>query len=202
MIGVNNGTALHRATSGGDLSMVQRLVEKGADLNDRNNPFGATPISWAEHVHQQEVFDWMRAHCPVDLHDAVCFDLPEHVEARLAADPGAVDRAIDQWHVPGSTPLYWAAYLGKTHLARRLLEKGADPNRLAGDGHTTLDIAEDKGRTETAALLAPARRPTGRGAVSNGGTERSRSTHAGVWIKVFRRVATPLTESRKWTILD
>jgi ankyrin repeat protein len=153
MIGVNNGTALHRATSGGDLPMVQRLVAKGADLNDRNNPFGATPISWAEHVHDQEVFDWMRRHCPVDLHDAVCFDLPEHVEARLAEDLGAVDRPIDQWHVPASTPLYWAAYLGRTQLAQRLLEKGADPNRLAGDGRTPLDIAEEKGRAETAALL-------------------------------------------------
>ena len=153
MIGVNNGTALHRATSGGDLPMVKRLVQKGADLNDRNNPFGATPISWAEHVHHQEVLDWMRAHCRVDLHDAVCFDLPEHVEARLAEDPGAVDRAIDQWHVPRSTPLYWAAYLGRTHLAKRLLDKGADPNQLAGDGRTPLDVAEEKGRTETAALL-------------------------------------------------
>jgi ankyrin repeat protein len=153
MIGVNNGTALHRATSGGDLPMVQRLVQKRADLDDRNNPFCATPLSWAEHAHQQEVFAWMRAHCPVDLHDAVCFDLPEHVAARLAEDPGAVDRAIDQWHVPRSTPLYWAAYLGRTDLARPLLEAGADPNRLAGDGRTPLDAAEDAGRTETAALL-------------------------------------------------
>jgi ankyrin repeat protein len=153
MIGVNNGTALHRATSGGDLPMVQRLVQKGADLNDRNNPFCATPISWADHAHQQEVFNWMRTHCPVDLHDAVCFDLPEHLEARLAEDPRALDRPIDQWHVPQSTPLYWAAYLGKTQLARRLLQKGADPNRLAGDGRTALDLAEEKGHTETATLL-------------------------------------------------
>ena len=153
MVGVNNGTALHRATSGGDLPMVQRLLRKGADPNDRNNPFGATPISWAEHAHQQGVFDWMRAHCPVDLHDAVCFDLPEHVEARLAEDPGSVDRAIDQWHVPWSTPLYWAAYLGRTHLARRLLDGGADPTRLAGDGRSALGIADEKGHTETAALL-------------------------------------------------
>ncbi len=96
---------------------------------------------------------WMRAHCPVDLDDAVCFDLPEHVEARLAEDPGSVDRAIDQWHVPWSTSLYWSAYLGRTHLARRLLDGGADPARLAGDGRSALDIAEEKGHTETAALL-------------------------------------------------
>ena len=39
MTGVNNGTALHRAAGVGDLAMVERLVAKGADLGDRNNPF-------------------------------------------------------------------------------------------------------------------------------------------------------------------
>jgi uncharacterized protein len=49
MVGVNNGTALHRAAGSGDLAMVMRLVAKGADVNDRNNPFTATPFSWAYH---------------------------------------------------------------------------------------------------------------------------------------------------------
>jgi len=55
MIGVNNGTALHRATAG-DLAMVRRLVAKGADVNDRNNPFNATPLAWADLAKQTEIF--------------------------------------------------------------------------------------------------------------------------------------------------
>ena len=44
MIGVNNGAALHRAAFAGDLDMVRRLVERGADTSNRDNPFNSTPL--------------------------------------------------------------------------------------------------------------------------------------------------------------
>jgi ankyrin repeat protein len=142
MIGVNNGTALHRAAWGGDLAMAKRLAAKGADLSDRNNPYTATPFSWADHNKQTEVCRWMRAHCAIDLHDAVSFDLREHVEARLREDPASVDKRIDHWNIPQGTPLHWAAALNREELAKLLLEKGSDPNILAGNGCTALDLAE------------------------------------------------------------
>ena len=49
VIGVNNGTALHRAAFKGDLPMVQRLVAKGADVSNRDNPYHSTPLAWADH---------------------------------------------------------------------------------------------------------------------------------------------------------
>lgn len=166
--GVNNGTALHRAAWEGDLDMVRRLVAKGADLANRDNPFNSTPLSWAQHNRQREVFDWMRAHCAIDLHDAAGFDLREHVEARLREDPASVNRRIDQWDVPRSTPLYWAAWTKhvdvdgehsydepkRVELVRLLLDRGADPNLVAGDGHTPLDVAEAAGAHGIARLLA------------------------------------------------
>jgi len=141
MIGVNNGTALHRATAG-DLPMVKRLVAKGADVSDRNNPFNATPLAWADHGKQTDIFQWMQEHCAIDLHDAVSFNLRDHVEARLREDPASVNRCIDHWRMPQSTPLHWAAALDRQELAKLLLEKGADPNILAGNGLTALDVAE------------------------------------------------------------
>ena len=167
VIGVNNGTALHRAAWEGDLEMVKRLVAKGADISNRDNPFNSTPLSWAQHNKQQEVFDWLRAHCAMDLHDAVCFDLREHVHARLNEDPASVNRRIDQWDVPQCTPLHWAAWLGiedvdglhshdetrREELVRFLLQKGADPNIVAGNGLTALDMADACGATRIAALL-------------------------------------------------
>ena len=54
-----HGAASRRV--GGDLAMVKRLVAKGADVSDRNNPFNATPLSWADHDKQTEVFQWMQA---------------------------------------------------------------------------------------------------------------------------------------------
>ncbi len=155
MTGVNNGTALHRAAWTGDLSMVQRLVAKGADITNRENPFTATPLSWAQHNQQEAIVRWMRTNCAIDLHDAVCFHFREHVEARLREDPASVNELRDQWEIPRATPLHWAAWLvhenvegkhapafgSREELVQLLLDHGADPNIVAGNGRTALDIA-------------------------------------------------------------
>ncbi|HEY7233828.1 MAG TPA: ankyrin repeat domain-containing protein [Gemmatimonadaceae bacterium] len=167
MTGVNNGTAMHRAAWSGDLPMVKRLVAKGADFSNRENPFSSTPLSWAQHNKQTAVFEWLRANCAIDIHDAASFDLREHVEARLREDPASVNRRLDQWEAPRCTPLYWAAWtrisdvdgaheLDETYrlgLVRLLLDKGADPNIVAGDGNTPLDVANTAGAKRIAALI-------------------------------------------------
>lgn len=155
MTGVNNGTAMHRAAWDGDLAMVKRLVAKGADISNRDNPFFSTPLSWAQHNRQREVFDWMRANCRIDLHEAVGNNLREHAEARIREDPASVNRRLDHWEAPQSTPLYWASWTKihdvageysfdeaeKEYLVRLLLDNGADPNIVAGDGYAPLDVA-------------------------------------------------------------
>jgi ankyrin repeat protein len=167
MTGVNNGTLVHRAAWEGDLEMVQRLVAKGADISNRDNPFHSTPLSWAQHNKQPQVFDWLRANCAIDLHEAVCHDFPEHVEARLREDPGSINRQIDHWDLPQCTALHWAAWtkiedidglhsldpVRREELVKLLLEKGADPNIIAGNGVTALDMADACGATRIAALL-------------------------------------------------
>jgi ankyrin repeat protein len=167
MTGVNNGAILHRAAWDGDLAMVKRLVVKGADMSNRDNPFSSTPLSWAQHNKQQAVFDWMVANCAIDIHEAVGMNLRDHVEARLREDPSCVNRRIDNWEAPQSTPLYWAAWtsiqdIDGTHywdeasrkeLVRLLLDHGADPNIVAGDGYTALDVARTAQAPSIIALL-------------------------------------------------
>jgi len=167
MTGVNNGAVLHRAAVDGDLAMVKRLVAKGADMSNRDNPYNSTPLSWAAHAKKTEVFDWMRAHCAIDLHEAVCYDLREHIDARLRENPASINSLLDQWDIPQCTPLHWAAWLqyedeDGTHshdpvrreaLVTLLLDTGADPNIVAGNGMTPLDIAIASGAHGIAALL-------------------------------------------------
>ena len=57
-------------------------------------------MSWADHAQQKAVWEWMREHCDVDLHDAVSFDLRDHVEARLREHPASVNDRIDHWRIP------------------------------------------------------------------------------------------------------
>ncbi len=152
-IGVLNGTALHRAAWAGDLQMVERLVARGADVSNRDNPFVATPFGWAVHNRQEAIAAWFRARGLVDLHDAVAHDLAEDVQARLRDDPDAVNVRRDHWNIPGGTPLHWAAARNRPLLARVLLAHGANTNLADGRGRTALDYAVEQNATAVAAIL-------------------------------------------------
>ena len=153
MTGVNNGAMLHRAAVAGDLPMVERLVAKGADTSNRDNPFGATPLSWADHADQRETFDWLRSNSRVDVHDAAGFGLSEHLHARLREDPASVNGQRDQWRLAQATPLHVAALMDRADIAEVLLDAGADPTLLTAGGQTPLEVAEQNNATATAALL-------------------------------------------------
>ena len=153
MIGVNNGTLLHRAAWAGDLPMVQRLVALGADINNRNNPYRGTPMDWAWHNNQREAVQWIQDHCAVDLHNAVAYDLREQVAARLREDPASVNGRLDDGDIALGTPLHSAARLNRVEIAALLCDRGAYRDALAGDGTTPLDVAEAHGSAGVAALL-------------------------------------------------
>lgn len=153
MTGVNNGTALHRAAWAGDLAMVQRLVEKGADINNRDNPFFGTPMDWAWHANQREVVRWIQEHCAVDLHNAVAYDLRDQIAARLRETPSAVNARIEDGDIPMGTPLHTAARLNRQEAAALLLDHGADVDAVAGDGTTPLDTADAHGAAGVALML-------------------------------------------------
>ena len=75
---------------------------------------------------------------------------------------------LDQWEIPQCTPLHRAAWpyisdvdgkhahdqATRADLVKLLLEKGADPNVVAGNGLTALDIADKAGAAGVAAVLA------------------------------------------------
>jgi len=106
-----------------------------------------------------------------------------NVAARLREDPASVNKRLDQWDIPQGTPLHWAAALNREDAAKLLLEKGADPNILAGNGLTALNIADAQGAAGVAALLEPfdsRARPFAQGTLSEGANTRNeREQHGG-----------------------
>jgi hypothetical protein len=186
MTGVNNGAVLHRAAIVGDLDTVKRLVAKGADVGNRDNPFMTTPLGWAHHGSQAAVFDWLRANCPIDIHDAVQYGFREHVETRLREDPASVNLQRDHAGLPRCAPLHCAAFTNRAEFTALLLERGADPNLLAGNGWTPLDLADLEGAAAVAALLE-----------QHGGKRTAEaakpSSHPG--LKEFERIAADIEQA-------
>lgn len=55
-------TPLHHAAWDGNLELIQRLLDVGADPTITDVRFEATPLGWAEHAYQTEAADLLRAH--------------------------------------------------------------------------------------------------------------------------------------------
>ncbi|MFV8167510.1 ankyrin repeat domain-containing protein [Mycobacterium sp. 134] len=55
-------TALHQAAWAGDLELIQRLLDAGADTTLIDRRFGSTALAWAEHAYQTEAADVLRRH--------------------------------------------------------------------------------------------------------------------------------------------
>jgi ankyrin repeat protein len=53
-------TPLHDAAWAGDLELIQRLLDAGADPTITDTRFGSTPLGWAEHACQTEAADLLR----------------------------------------------------------------------------------------------------------------------------------------------
>ncbi len=153
MIGVNHGTALHRAAWDGDLADGQAPGGQGRGHRRPKQPVHGDALVMGRSQQAGRGLPVDGAHCSVDLHDAVSFDLRDHVEARLREDPQSVNQRIDHWNIPQGTPLHTAAALNREELARLLLEKGADPSILAGNGLTALDVADAANAAAVVALL-------------------------------------------------
>ncbi|KWV54102.1 hypothetical protein AS156_07690 [Bradyrhizobium macuxiense] len=142
-------TALHWAASSDDVTLIDALLDAGADIDhDGSSIDGGPPLSSAVGYGQ-----WAAARRLAERgartqlwHEAALGLMPE-LTRRLEADP-----ALETDELSGA---FWnACHGGQLATARYLLERGADLNWLAPwTGQTPLDIAEKAERHDIAAWL-------------------------------------------------
>ena len=108
----NEDEALIESIKSGDLPLVMKLLEEGADP-DATDDGGSTALCWAVRMNR------------VDL-----------VKALLARNA-----KVDQEESDGGTALHDAAAVGSAELVKLLLDHGAEVNHKDKGGHTALMIA-------------------------------------------------------------
>jgi hypothetical protein len=132
------GTCLHQAASAGNVAMVQRLLDLGADINKCSGIAEATPL-------QNAASD---GHLPV-------------VEL-LIARGASLDVSA-----PEKNPLFAAIDRGHTEIARVLLAAGIDRTvkyrGTSGKTKDALSYARDWGRTDIVQLIMQANEAAGAG---------------------------------------
>lgn len=127
-------TELFRAIEGGDMSAVERLLERDRGLVDAHDEDGLSPILVALY------------HGKSDIAAAILRRGPKLTvfEAAAAGDAARVreivgrERAQANSIAPdGFSPLGLAAFFKRREVVRYLLEKGADPGRASRQGGFT-----------------------------------------------------------------
>jgi serine/threonine-protein phosphatase 6 regulatory ankyrin repeat subunit B len=108
----------------GDVAQIKLLLDRGADVNERD-VMGTTPVIWAAHNGQTET-------------------------VKLLLDRGAGIDAADHM---GTTALVHASANGHIQTVRMLVERGADPNKKSQDDDTAMSIAKRRHYGEIIEIL-------------------------------------------------
>jgi len=121
---LNGGTVLSWAAECNQPGLVQRLIEKGAKVDARNN-HNITPLIQAARLGHLEVVKIFVHH---------------------GADVNAASKK-------GWTSLMWSGEQGHVEVVRFLLQSGADKSLKNNRGKTAVEIAEARGQQEVVKIL-------------------------------------------------
>jgi ankyrin repeat protein len=151
-------TPLHAAGFRGNRSAAEVLLRHGANVRVREEKYHGTPAGWADYAGHKEVRDLILKG-PVDIIEAIQYEMTERVRAILAEDPAALERpfrdyglfpiGMEEWY----TPLVEAVTRGYAEITRVLLEHGANAAIRSPKGQTLMELARENGHEEVADLF-------------------------------------------------
>jgi ankyrin repeat protein len=140
-------TPLHGAAWFGNRDAAAVLLKHGADVRAREERYHGTPAGWADYAGRREVRDRI-LEGPIDIIEAVNFDLADRIQAILQREPEVLSRTFSQFGIyplgaeGWFTPLAFAVARGHAASVRALLANGANTTVRAPDGRTLLDLAD------------------------------------------------------------
>ncbi|XP_059167490.1 ankyrin repeat domain-containing protein 50-like [Physella acuta] len=150
-------TDLTKAALNNDVTAVQRLLDRGDDVNAEDN--GWTPLLVAvKNANVAVVRLLLQAGADVNWtnrkgQSALLFAV-HNVDLEVVELLLQCQADVDQAHVgDGTTALYFAARSGSASLVRMLIRAGANVNLANSEGVTALMKASDRGYYDTVRLL-------------------------------------------------
>ena len=153
-------TALHQAAYSGHLSMVNFLVEHGADVQDRDLEYAGTPLDWARQKPQENVINYLGT-CSIDIFDAASCGSLDRLACLLEADQSLLEKRFaevdprDGEHSSDwETPLARAVLTRQAESVRWLQEYGANTNVASTDGQSLRDLAKQQSSSEILEILS------------------------------------------------
>lgn len=167
-----------------DLSRVQAMLAEDPRLLNQSATWMETPLAAAAHTASFEIAEYLLGQgAPLDICAAASLGLRDEVEAFLlenpnligatgahdipllfhaaiGRDPGIVQMLVERGAdvnegYDKTTAMHGAAGFGRADVVRYLIAQDADFAAVDHDGRTPLDIAEETGHEEVAALLRP-----------------------------------------------
>jgi ankyrin repeat protein len=178
----DNTCAMHWAAAAGRLDVVRRLADAGGDVIGRGDDHELEVIGWAtcwegcdDDAHRAVAEFLVSRGARHHIFSAIAMGLAGEVRRIVASDPSALARRMSRNELH-QTPLHFAVRQKRPEMVALLLELGADP--LAVDGEGFPAAAYTTAQDTDLALMESVRRLTSAELVS---AERGqRRAHAGL----------------------